>query len=77
MANGKNAYMGKEIEGLAVFGDYTTPTANKDKIQALIDLIEPEHTQKHRGHLDMISTPAHRQLIKELTALKAAVANLA
>jgi len=54
-------------------GDYATPSGDPAKVQALIDLILPEQTSTQRGMLDQMSPMAHRQLYKELVALKAAV----
>lgn len=76
MAKGDNTQLTAELKGISSFGNYTTPTANKDKVQALIDLISPESTQVHRGMLDQINPLAHKQLIVELRALKTAVANV-
>lgn len=62
-----------DMNGLAVNGDYATPVGDPAKVQALIDLIQPEYTLTQRGFLDQISPQAQRQLLVELTALKAAV----
>lgn len=69
----ENKYLAAELAGIDKFGDYTTPSGDPAKVQALIDLIRPEATTAHRGLLDNMSPIAHRQLIVELTALKAAV----
>ncbi len=62
-----------DMNGLAQAGDYATPGTDPLKVQALIDLIQPEATLTQRGFLDQISPQAQRQLLVELTALKAAV----
>lgn len=66
-----NKYLDAELSGLESFVDYTGLATNEERIDALIDLVSQEHTQRHRGHLDQISPAAHRQLIVELRALKA------
>lgn len=68
------AHIAADIVGLATYGTYSG--TNKAAIQSLIDLIEPESTQTQRGHLDQMSTAAHRQLLAELEALLAAVENV-
>ena len=70
-----NPHMASEVKGLQT--NITYAGTNQEKIQQLIDLVSQEHTQSHRGHLDMMSPLAQRQLVAELTALKAAVANVA
>lgn len=69
----KNPHMDSEIRGLQTNVVYAG--TNQAKVQQLIDLVEQEHTQQHRGHLDMMSPLAQRQLVAELTALKAAITN--
>jgi hypothetical protein len=62
-----------DLVGVAQVGDYATPVGDPAKVQALIDLIQPDATMTDRGHLDMMAPPAKIQLLKELVALKAAV----
>lgn len=62
-----------EMNGIAQVGDYATPGTDALKVQALIDLLQPEATMTNRGHLDQMSPVARIQLFKELVALKAAV----
>ena len=64
-----------DLDGLSTYGTYGSGT-NKEKIASLAALISPESTQTHRGFLDQMSTPAHRQLLKELQALEAGITNV-
>lgn len=68
-----NTYLASEKKGIAQVGDYATPVGDAAKVQALINLIEPEHTTTYRGLLDQMSPTARVQLLIELAALKAAV----
>ena len=72
MANKKlNTQLDAELAGTSVIGDYATPATNALKIQALLDLIEPEQAENfYRGLLDEMSPMARNQLIVELRALK-------
>ncbi len=62
-----------DMNGIKQFGDYATPVGDPAKVQALIDLLQPDATMTHRGHLDQMSPAARIQLFRELTGLKAAV----
>lgn len=62
-----------DMKGIAQVGDYATPVGDPAKVQALIDLITPDATMTHRGHLDQMSPAARIQLIVELEALFDAV----
>lgn len=73
MAPGINSYLASEKSGMVAVGDYTTPVGDANKVQALINLIEPEHTTTYRGYLDQMSPTARNMLLIELSALKAAV----
>lgn len=68
-----NARSTVAVRGIATHGTYSG--TNKACIQSLIDLIEAEATQTHRGHLDQMSPVARIQLLAELEALYAAVEN--
>lgn len=75
MANTKiNTQLTAELAGTVVIADYATPGTDALKVQALLDLIEPEQAENfYRGMLDEMSPMARIQLIIELRALKAAV----
>lgn len=62
-----------DMKGIEKAGDYATPGTDKLKVQALIDLIVPDATMTHRGHLDQMSPTARIQLLVELEALYTAV----
>lgn len=70
---GINSQLTAELAGITRAGDYTTPVGDANKVQALLDLIEPEETSVYRGYMDQMSPTARLQLIVELRALKAAV----
>lgn len=78
MANKKlNTQLTAELAGTAQIGDYATPATDALKVQAILDLIEPEQAENfYRGLLDEMSPMARIQLIVELRALKAAVAQV-
>ena len=69
----RHARIVKDTEGLATYAAISGKVTGGAVIQALIDIIEPESTQTHRGHLDQMSTVAHRQLLAELIAVKAMI----
>lgn len=70
------ARLANDIAGLQTYTDLTATTA-VNLTQNLIDLLTPQYTADisaaggQRGHLDQMSPQAHRQLMAELTALKA------
>lgn len=74
MPNGVNSKLAQEKRGLQVYGDYSG--TNKQAIQSLINLIQPEHTSVQRGLLDQMSPSARNQLLVEFDALLAAVENV-
>jgi len=78
MANTKlNSKLTAELAGTTVIGDYATPATNTLKVQALLDLIEPEQAENFfRGMLDEMSPMARIQLIVELRSLFAEVDNV-
>lgn len=71
-----NSKLTAELQGLAVFTDYTGVVTNKTRVAKLRDLIAQEQTQLHRGHLDQISPVAQLQLIKELDYLESIIVNV-
>lgn len=68
-----NPYMNAEVNGLQ--SNIVYAGTNKEKVQQLLNLVAQEHTQQHRGHLDMMSPLAQRQLVAELVALTNAITN--
>jgi hypothetical protein len=69
-----------DIAGLQVYTDLTG-TTGEEVIQALIDIVEPQHGKDNdhdlRGHMDQMSPAAHRQLLAELYAIKDAISTWA
>lgn len=78
MANQKiNTQLTAELAGTTAIGDYATPVTNEDKVQALLDIIEPEQAENfYRGLLDEMSPMARIQLIVELRSLLAEIDNV-
>lgn len=72
-----NKYLASETKGLDSFVEQSGATTFGPAFSKLRELIEQEHTQEHRGHLDQISPAAHRQLIRELDYLESLAAGLA
>lgn len=68
-----NAKSTKDVKGIAVLANYAGAANDKARVQLLIDLLEPEATMTHRGHLDQISPVAKIHLLNELQALWTAV----
>lgn len=70
----KRARVIEDTKGLQVYTNIVAVTS-KLKVQSLLDLVIDSQTTVARGHLDQMSVPAQRQLVAELTALVAAIAN--
>jgi len=73
MAEGINPYNAAEEAALTPINDYAAAADDKARVQLLIDTIEPEYTTTYRGELGDMYAGAHKQLLVELRALKAAV----
>lgn len=72
---GINSKYASEIKGIAsVLPDISAMTTMAPILDALIGLIKPEYTTSQRGYLDQISPQAQRQLMVELTVIRAKVA---
>lgn len=74
----KNPNMALLAKGLTNPVDFTTPATNKDKVQALIDLISNEEMNQTELRLftDKMDPNARAGIFVMLTALKAAIVNV-